>query len=562
MKHSTAGPRALAAVSTLLGLEAKGWRLDGLCVEGGERARLCLVRGEHRFVFHLLASGFALKAETEAGPAQKRLLEFLAARLGRRRLADVVKLIDSDPDSFVEELTPGADGDRIKVPYVAGPMGLWEACWRNFFADQDFEILMEAPEPTSNNTVTVEYADLECFCARPDISFSQWSFLDWPDESVDLGEAGEDAFVAIELEEKDMVMGTGEKADEMISEVRRLADAGNYMVVTHLCTPIVMGEDFQALAKRCEEEVGGTSVSWSQKDRDRGDNFGAHFRELLGRPGFFEGPGDAAAVNLFHFPTEFREKQLRPFLEEMGLKVNVCVFPVVDFPSLERLPLARWQVFWEKPSYADKTLQFMRETTRPVVMARAPYGVKGTRHCLRAIAAAVGMERQFEAVWANQFASFLPSWEERCKEAATYRLAFVVSESIMPRLLDLRYGHGAPLASMLMEMGFVLDLLYFDRHGGVPQLPPGLHGATITTFRSPCELERLLREGEFRAVYSDIFFDWRVSAAGKSRFSSRDFEMGLSGASRSLDRLLNACRLPFYRRYGARLARRSRRVNV
>ena len=66
MKHSTSGPGPWRRVDASR-LEAKGWRLDGLCVEGGERARLCLVRGEHRFVFHLLASGFALKAETEAG---------------------------------------------------------------------------------------------------------------------------------------------------------------------------------------------------------------------------------------------------------------------------------------------------------------------------------------------------------------------------------------------------------------------------------------------------------------------------------------------------------------
>lgn len=359
-----------------------------------------------------------------------------------------------------------------------------------------------------------------------------------------------------------MVMGTGEKADDLVSEVRRLADAGNYMVVTHLCTPIVMGEDFQGLARRCEDEVGGTAVSWSQKDRDRGDNFGDHFRALLGRPGFFAGPGDAAAVNLFHFPKDFRERELRPFLEEMGLKVNVCVFPTVDFPSLDHIPRARWQIFCEKSSYTDKTLELMADFPRPVVRARAPYGVEGFRECLRGIAAAVGKQSEFEAAWAKRLASFLPSWETRRRDAARHRLAFVVSQSSLPRLLELRYGHGAPLADMLREMGFGIDLLYYDRHGKAPELPLGLRNARVETFRSPWELSRSLREGEFRAVYSDIFFDWRISGAGKSRFSSRDFEMGLEGAGRSLERLLNACRLPFYRRHARHLGRLPRRINV
>ena len=47
--------------------------------------------------------------------------------------------------------------------------------------------------------------------------------------------------------------------------------------------------------------------------------------------------------------------------------------------------------------------------------------------------------------------------------------------------------------------------------------------------------------------------DCGASRAGKSRFSSRFFEMGLDGAARGLERLLAACRTPFYARYAAHL---------
>ena len=561
MRHITAGPRALLSVSRRLGLEGKaGWKLDGLCVEGPETLRLSLTAGGSRFDLELHAG--AASAPKAMSPAQSKLLDYAAARLGCPHFAGVLAEISADPDSFAEDLDPGLAGDRMKVPYVAGPMSLLEAGWRNFFADQDFDVQMEAPEATHNKTVTVEYADLECFLARPEISFSKWNFLDWPDESLDPEATGENNFIAVELEERDMVMGTGDKADSLVSEVKRLADEGNYLVVTHLCTPIVMGEDFQGLARRCEDEIGGTSVSWSQKDRDQGDNFGEHLRAVLSRPDFFADGGDASAVNLFHFPVECRERELKPFLESLGLKVNVRLFPIVDFPSVEELPKARWQVFCEKPSYTDKTLELMKASSRPVVMARAPYGVEGTRECLRSIAAAAGKQMEFERAWAANLKEFLPGWEKLRREAAEHRLAFVVSEASLPRLLELRYGHGAPLAAAAREMGFGLDILYFDRHGEAPVLPEGLKGASVAVFRSPWELERVLRDGEFSAVYSDIFFDWRISRAGKARFSSRDFEMGIEGARRSLARLLAACRLPFYRRHAKHLSRVPRRLNV
>ena len=42
--------------------------------------------------------------------------------------------------------------------------------------------------------------------------------------------------------------------------------------------------------------------------------------------------------------------------------------------------------------------------------------------------------------------------------------------------------------------------------------------------------------------------------AGKARFASKDFEMGLGGAMRTFQKLLSFCRLPFFRRYASHLA--------
>ena len=106
---------------------------------------------------------------------------------------------------------------------------------------------------------------------------------------------------------------------------------------------------------------------------------------------------------------------------------------------------------------------------------------------------------------------------------------------------------------MATEMGFCIDLLYYDIHGQAPKLPDGLRQAQVRVFRAPWELAKALEEGSFAAAYSDVCFDWRLSRAGKARFSSRDFEMGLCGARRTLERLLSRCRLPFYRRYADNL---------
>lgn len=573
VRHVSAGPRALGAVSELLGLKGggSGWMLEGLCAaqEDGPHVRVSLSNGAHRLVFHILpaaspraqarAPGFSLAAEDGSGPAARKFLAVAAARLRGRNVDELVKILDGDPESFVELLPIGQDGDRIKVPCIGQPIGLLEAGWRNFYADQDFEVLLGVPDCSSENTVNVEYADLECFYARPKRSFNKWTFLDWPEESEDGPRDGGDADgegesnIVAELEERDMIMGTGERADALVEEVRRRAAAGGYILFTHLCTPIVMGEDLQGLAKRCEDEVGGSAVRWSQKDRDGNDNFGEHLRALLARPGIFDSPADPSFVNLFHFPKLCREKELVPFLQSMGLTVNLSAFPDIRLSDLERMPMGAQHIFCERSSYPTKLREILSQHSRPVVTVAAPYGLAGTRDCLAGIAAAVGKTPEFEAAWARKEAEIRPAWQAMKAEASGRRLAFVVSEATLPRLTALRYGHGAPPATMAAEMGFGIDLLYFERHGAAPVLPEALKGARVAVFRSPWELERELRGGEFAAAFSDVFFDTRLTRAGKARFSSKDFEMGVDGALRTFERLLTVSRLSFYRRYAAHL---------
>ncbi|MCR4295028.1 MAG: hypothetical protein NUW21_05805, partial [Elusimicrobia bacterium] len=223
-RHISAGPGALGALGGALGLGAgeKSWSLDGACALGREapRVRLSLKSGAHRLVVYLLARssteavvrapGLSLSAKGAAGPAVEKLLKVFAARLGERTLEDVVKTLEADPWSFTENVTPGQDGDKVKVPCIGQPMALLEAGWRNFYADQDFEVLLGVPSCSSDKTINIEYADLECYYARPRRSFTKWSFMDWPEESENgggeaEGEAPREGSIVTELEERDMV---------------------------------------------------------------------------------------------------------------------------------------------------------------------------------------------------------------------------------------------------------------------------------------------------------------------------------------------------------------------
>ena len=74
---------------------------------------------------------------------------------------------------------------------------------------------------------------------------------------------------------------------------------------------------------------------------------------------------------------------------------------------------------------------------------------------------------------------------------------------------------------------------------------------TARWFASAAELEAMLRESDVAAVYSEMYFDRRLSRCGKSAFSIQDLGfIGLDGALSMLRRMRSRCEASFYRSYG------------
>lgn len=532
--------------------------LDGLpiCAAGAHRDRLKDLHLEPVVsVDRALVDGEPVLAETvnlKPGAQKDRLKPPVCDPCSERERCDGVfsSYVDAFGAGDLQALT------AAPPPGVGGEVATLQDGWRNFFCDQDFDDARLPLDWDLARTLIVEYADRECFYSEPERTHSKWSFLDYPFEQPlrhGLG-MGAGRSLATEIGEREIVMGTAPTMNALVNAVKDRAKGAEFALVHGLCTPLVMGDDLGGLARRCADACGGGAVEVSMNDQAQMNGLAACMRSILQGAGYFDSPGAPEAVNLFHFPRRFRTEAVLPMLGDLGLTANVSLYPEVDLSALKDLHKAGLQIFCERASdLGDTVHEMLGEGRRTVLTVPAAYGVAGTRACLSAIAAAAGKSAEFEKAWAKRLDAFLPRWEERRREAATRRLAFVVSEATLPGLSGLRFGQGAPVLRMAAEMGFGIDLLYFAADGKAPApeaLPPG---ARVRPFLTPAELARALREGEFHAVYSDVYFDDRVSRAGKSRFSSRFFEMGLEGARRSLERVLAACRNPFFSRHASHL---------
>jgi len=117
-------------------------------------------------------------------------------------------------------------------------------------------------------------------------------------------------------------------------------------------------------------------------------------------------------------------------------------------------------------------------------------------------------------------------------------------------LIEARCTWGIALTQVLREMGFGLDLFIGGRGAAEAfrartKLVEGDY--TLSVFDSLPALIDALQDSPCQAVFSNYMFDWRLVTAGKTPFSTLEFESGLSGAIATLQRLIAVCRLPLFR---------------
>jgi len=342
------------------------------------------------------------------------------------------------------------------------------------------------------------------------------------------------------------------RAEAALREALAASSPGELVVLNSACGPDVTGEDLSYLAQSYHGN--GRILYMPSAGQEPAS---AMFREFLRWEEQEGGPiprRNPRSVCLVGYPGGRARQELASLLEAAGFVVEACLLPSLSVEALRRARRAAVLILSRDGQFETAAREVAERLCARTVRPPAPYGLAGTQAWLREVASAMGAQAVWEAAWSRRVEAWAGRWSELKSEAAGYRLAFILQPSQMARLSDPAYNAGVPLLPVVKEMGFGIELLvYVDSSVSLPKEVEGRSGPDgrhrLSWFRTREELEGLLRSRDFQAVYSDFFFDSRLTRSGKGQFSLASFEAGLEGALRSLDRLLGICRLPFYRRY-------------
>ncbi|MBI5211209.1 MAG: AAA family ATPase [Elusimicrobia bacterium] len=505
--------------------------------------------------FHELSRiGFEGGRRPKARPAAPKI-EGPVSVLVEKARREVEALRGEDVDNRLEKaLEAWSRATGKSGGWVDGPHALqWgEASqWRTMFCDRetgrnyDQHVQLDAP------MVGITHEDLECHYATPFFNDGYMTYFNF--KWIQRGRREEEVFASgcigftTDIREMDVVRGGGEKLKEALDLALERSEGKSAILVTSTCVPTVIGDDSVGIIEDYRHKTELPILFSSPASGQELNLLEYFFKRVRETPAFKAARPEDRAVNLIGFPPGPGRRELVELLGYAGIRVNLCLLPRFNVEEVKRFGGASLHVFYPDPHYKGTFQKLFGDMELKSLSPVAPYGMANTQRWLAEVTAGLGIKDAARDAWDMKSVRVAAAWKTAMERVRGKRLGFVADAEHVRALADPCGMAGIPLVTMVKEMGFGVDYLVYHE-GKEPSLDVkgGRHG--VRWFSTPSELGKLLREGEFDAVYSEFFFDERLTSAGKAQFSLLDVEMGLEGAVRSLERFVDICRWPFYKR--------------
>jgi len=342
--------------------------------------------------------------------------------------------------------------------------------------------------------------------------------------------------------------------DEAVEDPERDA-----VVLMTGCLPDVIGDNPVPLFRRAAART-RARFYWIGAANDFGGYTSRLLRDRLEAEAPAEAPRDPRGVAVLGGGSSDENTELLELLGRMGARALGVVLPRMGREDFRRIASASLLVWARQTALSDiSELAFDGLPVR-LVRPRAPFGREGTLAWLREVARHLPDPGASRSAIDDLEQATRGEWEALQRRAAGHLLAFVTDLEELELLLDTTPVNAFSLLDVALEMGFAVRFLAWPE-GQDPafvqeRLSRHPHAARLSLefFEDPEGMLQRMAAPDVSLVYSHFTADPRAARAGKGVFSEHDLEMGIRGATRSLQRWLRAAEHLPLRAFGPYLA--------
>lgn len=569
-----------------ISLTAMGWVVDHLEVEilqsDGSPVLIVVER------FSDGSRGFLRCGELILGyrghqldPLVEAALQRVAPRaLERASLDDLAMLLLADPDAGARgQPLPSAPVDDHQRFVDGALLSSWGApgVWRQFFAVAEIARAQLDSLDTFNSSLFVQHCEAECLAVAPQTGVDMVPLVLYPWDDrirrINWGGRGRRSvpepfrLFTTDLDEQDVIMGRGpDKLNAALEHLQGCDLSTSTMIFcSSACLPVVSGEDVETIVRRHEHRLALpllhlTTTPHSMQTLLRGLLVTRRLEAEASEDSKQEEALSSSSINLVGFPDDPGLGELKAALKSLGISINVVIIPALGPDLIDVYPRASLSVLYPNELWQGHYSQLKAGSRVRTMAPPPPLGPQGARAWLQAIVEELGLKADVDALFEQQWSSRKAAWKSLRDRARRHRLGFVVADNEIDFLTDSRKTWGVSLIPLCLEMGFQVQVMLVRTDGEDSSAFEALQELAPKELEIiPCadrdELSRLLERSELSAVFSEHFYDRRLTEHGLASFSLQHFEQGFSGAVQTLRRLVELCELPFFKRYGSFLER-------
>ncbi len=427
--------------------------------------------------------------------------------------------------------------------------------WGSFFCGQAMSRKFYEAMQFEDNACFIVHGDLECKFITPRFRATLPRFFNYPWKLF--GES-EGADPLSDLSDHDVIYGGEERLANVIERMLNERVVSGPMIINSTCVPVVIGDDVDKVMERFRDRCADGIFHLSPRTSDSMELM-MQYLDVARETALRETSPEPGSIALVGFRAGRSHRELESLIGDCGISLKGSILPKASAQLMEEVMRAQTLVLRPSVFMIDMYERVFRGCGLRMIQPPAPFGFEGTAAWLARLGVVSGRSDQVETVVRANLEACRGELEQLRARASRHEMILVADPGEPSRLFDPVSPTGLPLLPLVNELGYGLRVLarndnlsvYRDFVDRIGQWAAE-NGATVRIggFGDEASLAAELESVESGAVFSEYFYDTRISRAGLPQFSARDFDMGFAGAIRTARRLLRLVETPFYRRYG------------
>ncbi len=439
------------------------------------------------------------------------------------------------------------------------------------------------------SNISIQHSERECLGIGPEIplhkeykffnfsqeyydhTFDKYFYLSSEERKECMGDKSVKWISAFtDLDEEDIVMWRGTEKlqniiDNAISQIEK--EDIKMMSFNCCCVPRIVGDDIYSVIEKAKAKMSIPFLFQGQLEK-------TPFEQKIGLLESYLEKIDSSSLKkepntlvLFWYHENKYLESLYKILLRDDIRIRAMIVPTIDIRLLPMLYTS--SLFLFSPNrFQEEIFEYpFRTIGTKSIAPKYPYGIENTRNWLSAIE---------DSFWRK----YIPSEEEnifietfnkcwkKIKENG-YRLGVVcIGKRELERFLDPDYMNNVDMVECLQEMGFGIDFFVYDNFSPYLQAKneerhkknDGDHTEitriiekkmwksdhSITFFSDEETMFSAIRSSKIKSIYSDIYYDERLSSLGLTQFNIRQFNIGYSWALDTIQEMIKLCEMRYF----------------